>query len=567
MQYRLDLSGQKIDQYHLIRLLGIGSFAAVYLAEHSVHKTPVALKILFDPLDPSNVPSFINEARVALLDHPHIVRLRDFGMYGNYPYFVMNYLANGTLRQRHGKGKRLSWGLVASYAHQIAEALEYVHSKDLVHRDIKPENMLIADDGDIQLSDFGVSVTSYTINQQMQIPIGTAYYIAPEQIDGQAVRASDQYALGTVMYEWLTGAPLFDGTRDEVIIKHLQSIPVPLRKKNSATSPQVEALIMKALSKNPDARFASMREFIVALERVQSAPIKNIPFTDHTHAVQTLSWSPDGRYIASAGHDTTVRVWEAATGQTIYVYHGHAEEIWSVMWSPDGRSLASAGADEIVHVWEPTTGRTFTSYAEHQGTIRAVAWSPTDVQVASAGDDKIVQIWDLYSSRLLYTYDEHRGGVSSLAWSPDGRYLASGSNDCTIRVWEATTGDYFCIYHGHKDRVTSLSWSPDGVYIASASDDGTIHVWNATTGKLRGICSGHSQAVSTIAWSPDGRYIASGSWDKTARVWDAGTGSCLYTDRKHAQWVNAVAWSPDSKYIASASWDKTVQIFSRDPAL
>lgn len=567
-----DLTGQQVDQYRLLRRLGSGGGGVVYLAESIVNKAQVAIKIVYMPLDTQNIAAFIAEAQSILLEHPHIVRIKKFGQFQQYPFFVMAYLSRGNLRQRHPLGTKLSWAVILPYIRQITDALQYIHEQGTVHRDIKPENMLIDEHNNILLADFGIAVTSYTINAKMQNPSGTIPYMAPEQFNGMAGRATDQYALGAVIYEWLTGRPPFIGKPENIIDQHLQTPAASLRRLNSSIDPLIDALVLKTLAKRPEDRFTSMREFLAEVERITIAMttttrVKTIvsDFTEHAYAVQTIAWSPNDKYIASAGHDKVVHVWDTTTGQIIHSYHGHTEAIWSLAWSPDSRSLISAGADEVVQIWEATTGYPLSSYTEHQGTIRSVAWSPNGLQIASTGDDKTVNVWDLKADQLVYSYHEHNQSIYCLAWSPDGSHLASGDNEAIVRIWEATTGKYFRVYRKHTERVTSIAWSPDGKYIATASSDGIIHIWENHSGKLLNMCTGHEDAVSSVAWSPNGKYLASGSWDQTVRLWEwnaAHKAKCLYTYKGHKQWVTTVAWSPDSKYIASGSWDKTVHIFS-----
>lgn len=555
-----DFSGQQFNQYQLLHKIGGGGFGTVYLARHAKNETQVAIKLLSLPLDTKTIPDFINEARFGLLQHPNVVRIRDFGLDNGYTYFIMNYLKQGSLRDRHPFNSQLPWPTVALYARQVAEALQYVHDNDIVHRDVKPENLLVSDTGDIQLSDFGIAVISYTENEITQAPRGSLHYLAPEQILGHASSTSDQYALGVIMYEWLTGKPPFVGTQDEVIAQHLHARPISLRVKVSSLPPQVDHLVMQMLNKDPESRFKSMREFIIGLERVDISPssILTTPFTRHEEAVQSLSWSRDGKYIASAGK--AIHVWEAATKHILYTYHGHTRDIWSVAWSPNNKYIASSGEDEIIHVWEAATGYIVTSYAKHLQTVRSVGWSPSGKFIASASDDAVVHVWDVDTGQTLTSYLQHGERVLGLAWSPDGMYIASGGNDCVIRIWEAATGNYRSLYRGHIDRVTSVAWSPDGTHIASASDDSTIQAWEAATGRPLAVYTGHNQAVTSVAWSPNGSYLASGSWDKTVRVWDIESQACLMKDENHTQWVNAVTWSPNSKHIASASWDTTVRI-------
>ena len=205
-----DRVGQQLGNYRLIRLLGEGGFAEVYLGEHIHLGTQAAIKVLHARLTSGDVEKFRTEARIiAHLVHPHIIRVLDFGVEDSTPFLVMDYAPNGTLRQRYSKGTRLSLESILQHVKQVAAALQHAHNEKLIHRDIKPENMLVGRNNDILLSDFGIAVVApsthslSTIPKDVQSLAGTVFYIAPEQIQGNAHRASDQYALGVVVYEWL----------------------------------------------------------------------------------------------------------------------------------------------------------------------------------------------------------------------------------------------------------------------------------------------------------------------------------------------------------------------------
>ncbi len=197
-----DRVGQQLGNYRLISTLGHGGFADVYLGEHIYLKTEVAVKVLQARLsNPEDLESFLKEAQtVARLLHPHIVRVLDFGVESEIPFLVMDYASNGTLRQRHKKGERLSLETVTQYVKQIAEALQHAHDEKLVHRDIKPENMLVDRRGEILLSDFGIALVAQSSRyQSTQDVVGTVAYMSPEQIQGHPRPASDQYSLGITL--------------------------------------------------------------------------------------------------------------------------------------------------------------------------------------------------------------------------------------------------------------------------------------------------------------------------------------------------------------------------------
>lgn len=276
----LDRGGQQFGNYRLIRLLGRGGFAEVYLGGHiHVSSLQVAIKILNAQLVATDGNSFLQEAHtLAQLQHSHIIEIKDFAIERGIPFLVMTYASNGTLRQRYPQGTRVPLATVVSYISQIAPALQYAHDRKIIHRDLKPENMLIGSNGEILLSDFGIAVISSTSRPRgPQGAAGTALYMAPEQIMGEAQPASDQYALGVVVYEWLCGTLPFQGSFQEITGQHLYKIPQSLSTRGVAISPQTEAVIMRTLAKEPQQRFASVQEFALALTNSSATGRSNSP--------------------------------------------------------------------------------------------------------------------------------------------------------------------------------------------------------------------------------------------------------------------------------------------------
>jgi serine/threonine protein kinase len=263
-----NLIGQQLGNYRLVGLLGRGGFAEVYLGQHVRLSMQAAIKVLHAHLSDEEVKGFQHEAEtIAKLIHPHIVRVLDFDVSNGIPFLVMDYCADGTLRKRHSKGERVSISTVVSYVQQVADALQYAHNQKLIHRDVKPENMLIGQRNTILLSDFGIAATSHsTSSMSTQVPVGTIPYMAPEQIQAHARPASDQYALGIIVYEWLCGARPFEGSYTEIFAKHLMTPPPPLREKVLTLPPDVEQVVLTALAKEPHQRFATIQTFANALE-------------------------------------------------------------------------------------------------------------------------------------------------------------------------------------------------------------------------------------------------------------------------------------------------------------
>lgn len=261
--------GQQLGSYHLVHLLGRGGFADVYLGEHIHLQTLAAVKVLQMRLVGSNLEQFRNEARtIASLLHPHIVRVLDFGVEDGVPFLVMEYAPHGTLRQAYPEGTRLSPIQIVPYVNQIADALYYAHSRKLIHRDIKPENFLLDADRKVLLSDFGLVQAVHTTSSQMTKEMaGTVAYMAPEQMNGKSRPASDQYALGVVVYEWLSGHRPFQGSLFEIATQHMMSTPRPLYKNIPGISPEIERVVFSALAKDPQQRFPNVKAFASSFEQ------------------------------------------------------------------------------------------------------------------------------------------------------------------------------------------------------------------------------------------------------------------------------------------------------------
>ncbi len=259
-----DRVGQHLGNYRLLRLLGQGGFADVYLGEHLHLNTRAAIKVLHTHLTSQDIELFRTEARtIARLVHPHIVRILDFDVQEDLPFLVMDYAPKGTLRKHHPPGAPLPLVGIISYVQEVAAALQYAHAQGLIHRDIKPENLLLAGNHEVLLSDFGLAIIAQSArSQQIQETAGTIAYMAPEQLQGHPRPASDQYALGILVYEWLSGAHPFHGSFVEIASQHLSVSPPSLRTRLPTLPPAVEDVVMRALAKDPEARFASVQTFV-----------------------------------------------------------------------------------------------------------------------------------------------------------------------------------------------------------------------------------------------------------------------------------------------------------------
>ena len=346
-----DLTGQRFGNYRLIRLLGQGGFADTYLGEQVYIGTHAAIKIVQTQLAQDDQGAFFQEARtIAKLRHPNIVRLLEFGVESsrNIPYLVMDYAPNGTLRQRHSRGEVLPVFHVVSYVKQVAAALQYAHEQKVIHRDIKPENMLVGAGSEILLGDFGIAVVESSRVQTQSAIAGTMNYMAPEQIRGKPIPASDQYALAVVAYEWLSGGPPFTGSYAEMAIQHEHNAPLSLRERVATIPVEVEQVVLAALAKDPQRRFKDVQTFAYALEQASnmgSSPSRNPSLADLQMDIPTAR----GAYVPPLqGYSGSSPV---SAGQTIPSAYGPP---------PVLEPSSSSGSTPVPPPYSPDPGNPYT---------------------------------------------------------------------------------------------------------------------------------------------------------------------------------------------------------------
>ncbi|KAF3935035.1 hypothetical protein ABW20_dc0105325 [Dactylellina cionopaga] len=273
----------------------------------------------------------------------------------------------------------------------------------------------------------------------------------------------------------------------------------------------------------------------------------------HTSFILAIAFSPDGKVLASASLDKTIRLWDTATGAPLQTLEGHGDWVTSVAFSSDGKVLASASKDATVKLWDAATGAPFKTLQEHMDQVSAVAFSPDCKVLASASNDATIKLWEAATGALLKVLEEHIYWVATVVFSPDSKMLVSGSHDKTIKFWDAATGALLQTLEEHTDSIISVAFSPDGKMLASASYDKTVRLWDVVTGAPLQKLQEHTNFVNAVTFSPSGKLLASASCDKTVKLWNASTGALLQTLEGHTSVVNDVAFFPDGKALALAS--------------
>ena len=320
----------------------------------------------------------------------------------------------------------------------------------------------------------------------------------------------------------------------------------------------IEALRgVKRMRSEPNPPMEAVTALRQAIYRVQ----ERNRLEGHSYWINTVSFSPDSKILASGSRDTTIKLWDVKTGKLIRTIEDSGS-IVSISFSPDGKTLASGSGDHTIKLWNVNTGEEIKTLNKQGKYGFSISFSPDGKTLASGSDDKTIKIWDVKTGKEIITLNGHKAGIYSVSFSPDGKTLASGSVDKTIKLWDVKTGKEIKTLNGHSNEVRSVSFSPDGKKIASGSFDNTIKIWDVKTGKQIKTLNGHKNSIFSVSFSPDGKTLASGSDDNTMKLWNVDTGEETMYFNEHKDSISSISFSPDGKTFASGSFDNTIKIWN-----
>lgn len=287
----------------------------------------------------------------------------------------------------------------------------------------------------------------------------------------------------------------------------------------------------------------------------------------HQGWISRMAFSCEGRHLASAANDGTIRVWDCVRGVLRWEFEASSRLTFGVSWSADGRTLATDYGTEV-QLWDAWQGEALDTARGSVGTVLCVAWSPRGELLAYGLDDHVTLIWDVRARVQVAKLLGHRGAVQCVAWAPDGRSLATGAQDGTVFLWEAAGFERTQALRGHKDWIVDVAFTPDGRRLATCSTDKTVRLWDPRTGLMTGILEQHQGAVVALAISADGRLLATKSHDGTVRLWILETMQELLVLREPASLGASragLAFHPTMPWLASlGDRHRSIEIWELD---
>ncbi len=375
------------------------------------------------------------------------------------------------------------------------------------------------------------------------------------------------------------------------------------------------AVNSKCLALSPDGRWLALDIWsdkpphVVRVCDLTTGEVR-LRLAEHQKPVSCVSFSPDGKLIATAGDEAVIRLWDATTGKLVRRLDGHQpvvgyrDHMLSVAFSPDGKLLVSGGVDKTVRLWDVANGKELRRLGEHKARLLCVAFTPDGKQALTGGFEEPIRVWDAATGKEVRRFPKRSewaariafapsgktiavvvwGGRSPRFWeietgrevgptgapeagltgalfSPDGRTLTTIGDDDTIREWQTDTGRELYRWEKDPDLVSNLARSPDGQILAAGDYEGVVYLWRADTGQEVRRLQGHKRAVLHVVFAPDGQMLASTGNDGTVRLWEVGTGKEIRRFTGHERYANQATFFPDARTIATTAEDHSVRLW------
>lgn len=575
---------QPIPGFEIIGELGRGGMGIVFKARDVHLQRVVALKTLIGGVHAASGEreQFRHEAEsTAHLDHPNIVPVYEVGDAAGAPYFSMKYYAGGSLA-RLDRTRGADFRAVARTVEKISRAVHHAHQRGVLHRDLKPSNVLLDEDGEPHVADFGLAkrFDPRVGPSDVSTIVGTPGYMAPEQALGGSdlTTATDVYGLGAILYELLTEKPPYAGDSPQALIELLTDhAPIKPTARNPRVPRDLETIALKCLAKDPRRRYQTAEALADDLKRWQTGRpivarptaawewawrwVRRRPIAAAFAAIMVATLSAllialgvsYDRISRSLAHEREARssLVEAFDREQKYLYFervGSAHRLWN--------SNQTERANQLIESCPPHLRRWEWRYLDRlrrpdcvelsgrSEPIMAVAYSPDGAAFATADRDGLIRIWDGATLALVRSWICGEG-VGRLVFSPDGQCLAAGDLN-SVHVWNPRTGELLRQFRGGR----WVDFTSDGSkLIVAVNSQIEVHEW--PSGRSLHVLKGHTRPVWSTAMSPDNRRLVSAGADSLVRFWDLTTGESIGEPLRLSQAVFALRFLSDGRLLAS----------------
>jgi eukaryotic-like serine/threonine-protein kinase len=562
--------------YELLEELGRGGMGVVYRARQVSLNREVALKVVLAGGHASSAQRqrFLREAEaVAAINHQNVVQVYDFGEHAGLPFMSLELCEAGTLAARLA-GTPLPSAEAASLVETLAYAVQKAHEHGIIHRDLKPANVLLTNDGNAKVADFGLakisdSTPGFTATGAI---FGTPSYMAPEQARGDRNSvgpSTDVYSLGAILYECLTGRPPFKGASSaETIVQVLHQNPVSIRDLNPGVPTDLDTICLKCLEKDPSSRYASARSLADDLRAfLESRPV-------HARPVSSLGrlnrWRKRNPGLSTAVFASMAILFVGTAVSLVFGIQSIKSAKDAALATERAERESDKAREEVIK-----SQRLLARMSSNDGVRLADAGQlhfgllkmAEPLRIAPESPDAVATVRVQFNVFRRYSENQlrltgvfhHKEAINSAEFSADGRLVVTASDDKTARVWSVETGVALTPPLPHESRVDFAEFSPDSERVLTASG-AQATIWETRTGRQLIPSIALPQQASTATFVAGGKrfLVITG---KTCSVFDSSTGQRIFAALEHKDAIYAFDIDKNGTTLATASEDKSVRLW------